>query len=119
EPLGPGLPARLERRDGRSGQRPRAVCVQSLAPGSAGRAAAAATPGQGADRAHRPGAVPPHRRAALFRHPRALWLLLVRAGGAMSAPDVLPEGLGELVPAYLGRQRWYAGSSEPDSAQVR
>ncbi|HLY84080.1 MAG TPA: hypothetical protein VKQ71_13915, partial [Acidimicrobiales bacterium] len=37
----------------------------------------------------------------------------------MSGTDVLPEGLGALVPAYLGRQRWYAGSSEPDSAQVR
>ncbi|MHB1534498.1 MAG: phosphotransferase [Acidimicrobiales bacterium] len=34
-------------------------------------------------------------------------------------PSILPPGLTELMPAYLGRQRWYAGSSEPDPARVR
>jgi maltokinase len=29
-----------------------------------------------------------------------------------------PTGLADLLPAYLGRQRWYAGSSQPDPASV-
>jgi maltokinase len=33
--------------------------------------------------------------------------------------DVLPAGVADLVPAYLGRQRWYAGSSEPDPESVQ
>jgi maltokinase len=31
----------------------------------------------------------------------------------------LPAGVVDLVPAYLGRQRWYAGSTEPAPADVR
>jgi maltokinase len=37
----------------------------------------------------------------------------------MSGVDGLPEGVAELVPGYLGRQRWYAGSAEPDPELVR
>jgi maltokinase len=37
----------------------------------------------------------------------------------VSTLDVLPVGVADLVPAYLGRQRWYAGSSEPDPDSVR
>jgi maltokinase len=37
----------------------------------------------------------------------------------MSAVGVLPAGVAELVPGYLGRQRWYAGSAEPDPESVR
>ena len=37
----------------------------------------------------------------------------------MSGTDGLPGGVAELIPAYLGRQRWYAGSSFPDPAAVR
>ncbi len=29
-----------------------------------------------------------------------------------------PEGLVELLPAYLARQRWYAGAGEPDPATI-
>src|ERR1700730_15045382 len=37
----------------------------------------------------------------------------------MSDVAVLPDGVADLVPAYLGRQRWYAGSAEPDPDSVR
>jgi maltokinase len=36
----------------------------------------------------------------------------------MSVSD-LPHGLAELIPAYLGRQRWYAGSTDPPRESVR
>ena len=32
--------------------------------------------------------------------------------------DELPAGVAELIPAYLGAQRWYSGSIVPDSASV-
>jgi maltokinase len=34
------------------------------------------------------------------------------------AESVLPDGVRALIPAYLGRQRWYAGSVEPGAASV-
>jgi maltokinase len=37
----------------------------------------------------------------------------------VSATDVLPAGLTDLLPSYLGRQRWYAGSSDADPASVQ
>jgi maltokinase len=39
----------------------------------------------------------------------------------MTAPPeavVLPEGVVSLLPQYLGRQRWFSGSTAPDAAQV-
>ncbi|MGH9076262.1 MAG: maltokinase N-terminal cap-like domain-containing protein [Acidimicrobiales bacterium] len=33
-------------------------------------------------------------------------------------PAALPAGLDTLVPAHLGRQRWYAGSADPPPGQV-
>jgi maltokinase len=37
----------------------------------------------------------------------------------MSGISELPDGLAELIPSYLGRQRWYAGSSDPAPGSVR
>lgn len=33
-------------------------------------------------------------------------------------PSVLPDGVETLLPAFLGRQRWYAGSTEPSPGAV-
>ncbi|HSS11876.1 MAG TPA: phosphotransferase [Acidimicrobiales bacterium] len=35
-----------------------------------------------------------------------------------SAEVALPDGVAGMVPAYLGRQRWYGGSDSPDPASV-
>jgi maltokinase len=37
----------------------------------------------------------------------------------VSGVEELPAGVAELIPAYLGRQRWYAGSSTPDPDSIR
>ncbi len=37
----------------------------------------------------------------------------------MTDSNGLPEGVAELIAPYLGRQRWYAGSSDPDPGSVR
>jgi maltokinase len=39
------------------------------------------------------------------------------ADGDLSAPAV-PEGVAQLIPAFLGRQRWYAGSGPPGAVSV-
>jgi maltokinase len=36
----------------------------------------------------------------------------------MSGEDALPDGVADMVPAYLGRQRWYGGGGSPDPAAV-
>ena len=36
----------------------------------------------------------------------------------MTATDGLPAEVVDLIPAYLGRQRWYAGAAEPGPVQV-
>ena len=63
------------------GSRHRAVRLQPVPLRPAGRAAAPALGGQGADRAARAGPVSPHRRAAVLRDPGPVRVLLVRAGG--------------------------------------
>jgi maltokinase len=37
----------------------------------------------------------------------------------VSAVELLPEGVADLFAGYLGRQRWYAGSAEPDPDSVK
>ncbi len=62
--------------------------------------------GQDADRAARAGAVPADRRAAVLRHPGALRLLLVPAGG--HAVIETRRRWQPLLAAYLAQQRWFA-----------
>src|SRR5262249_40891858 len=88
----------------------RAVREQPVPLPPAVRADAGAAGGQGPDRAHGPGAVPAHRRAALLRDPGGPRLLLGRAGRAPArrgpgqlalAPYVRPAVVPgrEVVPA--------------------
>jgi maltokinase len=37
----------------------------------------------------------------------------------VSGRDRLPDAVVDLIPAYLGRQRWYGGSHHPDPTDVR
>src|SRR5262249_13305223 len=88
---------------------------------TAGRVAPAAMGRADPDRAPRAGSVPEDRGAAVLRDPRPVRVLLVRAGTAAGGSwmtSTLPEGLEELLPGYLGGQRWYAGAEVPRAETV-
>ena len=96
----------------RGGPRHRS-CACATCPGSPSRPSCPCSArGQGPDRAARSGPVPADRRAAVLRHPGPLRLLLVPAGRPVTATDVAPAEVVDRIPAYLSRQRWFAGSAE-------
>ncbi len=98
-------------------------CASATSPGSPSRRSSPCSAGKGrlrssfSDGSHSPrsGSCPYFVTLAPYGF---YWFELVATAGGSRVTNDLPEGLEELLPAYLAAQRWYAGAADPPAETV-